>query len=185
MKQRAGLFQITGLKSLGEPVIGSRQHAPGLGLPALRRTESAQAHHGSKLEGLRFLAPGNLDGDFKGGLSLNGIGQQFALEPMEFLRRLAEHEMLYFRREEPHERVSEDLVVLLDQGVRTWGPVTVDGPAGPAAGFVVLLSVPADATSLTIERQFVPGVGMVRETIVRTVGGKLVTRQESVLTSTK
>jgi hypothetical protein len=51
------------------------------------------------------------------------LPQQFALDSMEFLRRLAEHEMLYFRREEPHARVSEDLVVLLDQGVRTWGDV--------------------------------------------------------------
>ncbi len=67
------------------------------------------------------------------------------------------------------------------QAVRTWGPVTVAGPAGPAVGWVVLLSLPADAPSLTIERQFVPGVGMVRETIVQTVGGELATRQEVVL----
>jgi hypothetical protein len=48
---------------------------------------------------------------------------QFALEAEEFLRRFAERELLYFRREEPHARVKQELVVLLDQGVRTWGDV--------------------------------------------------------------
>jgi hypothetical protein len=42
---------------------------------------------------------------------------------LEFLRRYAENELLYFRREEPHARVREELVLLLDQGVRTWGDV--------------------------------------------------------------
>jgi hypothetical protein len=42
---------------------------------------------------------------------------------LEFLRRYAENELLYFRREEPHTRLREELVLLLDQGVRTWGDV--------------------------------------------------------------
>jgi hypothetical protein len=48
---------------------------------------------------------------------------QFALDELEFVRRHAEHELLYYRREEPPARVREELLVLLDQGVRTWGPV--------------------------------------------------------------
>ena len=68
------------------------------------------------------------------------------------------------------------------QAVQTWGPVAVTEITGLC--WVVLTSVPADAPTLTIEREFVPGVGMVRETIVRTLGGNLVTRQESVLQST-
>jgi hypothetical protein len=48
---------------------------------------------------------------------------QFALDDLEFLRRHAEHELLYFRREEPHAPTREDLLVLLDQGTRTWGAV--------------------------------------------------------------
>jgi hypothetical protein len=48
---------------------------------------------------------------------------QFALDELEFLRRHAEHELLYFRREEPHAPTREDLLVLLDQGTRTWGAV--------------------------------------------------------------
>jgi hypothetical protein len=48
---------------------------------------------------------------------------QFALDELEFLRRYAERELLYYRREEPASRTREELVVLLDQGVRTWGAV--------------------------------------------------------------
>jgi hypothetical protein len=48
---------------------------------------------------------------------------QFALDDLEFLRRHAEHELLYYRREEPHSPTRDELVVLLDQGVRTWGRV--------------------------------------------------------------
>jgi hypothetical protein len=51
------------------------------------------------------------------------LPSQFALDDLEFVRRYAEHELLYFRREEPHVQVREELVVLLDQGVRTWGDV--------------------------------------------------------------
>lgn len=48
---------------------------------------------------------------------------QFALDGDEFVRRFAEKELLFFRREEPHQRVREQLVLLVDQGVRTWGVV--------------------------------------------------------------
>jgi hypothetical protein len=48
---------------------------------------------------------------------------QLALEEWEFVRRHAEHELLYFHREEPHSPLNEELVLLLDQGVRTWGVV--------------------------------------------------------------
>jgi hypothetical protein len=48
---------------------------------------------------------------------------QFALDREEFLRRFAERELLYFHREEPSQPTTEELVLLLDQGVRTWGEV--------------------------------------------------------------
>jgi hypothetical protein len=51
------------------------------------------------------------------------LPSQFALDEWDFFRRFAERELLYFRREEPHARTRQDLVVLLDQGVRTWGDV--------------------------------------------------------------
>ncbi len=51
------------------------------------------------------------------------LPSQFAVDEMEFLRRFAENELLYFHREEPHAPLTEELVLLLDQGVRTWGRV--------------------------------------------------------------
>jgi hypothetical protein len=49
------------------------------------------------------------------------LPSQLALDHDEFVRRFASGELLYFRREEPHARTREELVILLDQGVRTWG----------------------------------------------------------------
>jgi hypothetical protein len=51
------------------------------------------------------------------------LPSQFALDPDEFVRRFAEHELLFFRREDPHERKREHLALVVDQGVLTWGPV--------------------------------------------------------------
>jgi hypothetical protein len=51
------------------------------------------------------------------------LPSQFVLEDLEFVRRFAANELLYFRLEEPHGRLREELVLLLDQGVRTWGGV--------------------------------------------------------------
>src|SRR5262245_10240551 len=51
------------------------------------------------------------------------LPSQFALDPDEFVRRFAEHELLFFRREDPHERRKEHLALVVDQGVLTWGPV--------------------------------------------------------------
>jgi hypothetical protein len=48
---------------------------------------------------------------------------QFALDPDEFVRRFAERELLYFKREEPHAAEKPERIVVLDQGVRTWGSV--------------------------------------------------------------
>jgi hypothetical protein len=51
------------------------------------------------------------------------LPSQFALDPDEFVRRFAENELLYFRREDPSERRREHLALVVDQGVLTWGPV--------------------------------------------------------------
>jgi hypothetical protein len=51
------------------------------------------------------------------------LPSQHALDDMEFLRRYTENELLFFRREEPPAQNRQELVVLLDQGVRTWGDV--------------------------------------------------------------
>jgi hypothetical protein len=51
------------------------------------------------------------------------LPSEFAVDELEFLRRFAENELLYYRREQPRNQLREDMVVLLDQGVRTWGDV--------------------------------------------------------------
>ncbi|MCI0464449.1 MAG: hypothetical protein L0Z62_46545 [Gemmataceae bacterium] len=51
------------------------------------------------------------------------LPSQFALDEIEFIRRFAQNELLYFRREEPQAQTREMLVIVLDQGVRTWGVV--------------------------------------------------------------
>lgn len=51
------------------------------------------------------------------------LPSQFAEGPDAFVRRFAENELLYFRREEPPRPESETLLLALDQGVRTWGTV--------------------------------------------------------------
>jgi hypothetical protein len=53
------------------------------------------------------------------------LPSQFVLEDTEFIRRFAEGELLYFRREESRHAVRETLIVLVDQGVRTWGDVRI------------------------------------------------------------
>jgi hypothetical protein len=51
------------------------------------------------------------------------LPSQFAVDDLEFVRRYAENELLYFRREEPQARQRDELLLVLDQGVRTWGEV--------------------------------------------------------------
>jgi hypothetical protein len=76
----------------------------------------------------RRLAPPELPlGGYADVTTRGPLGQvlpsQLAYDDLEFARRLAQGELLFFRREDPHVRTREDLVVLLDQGVRTWGVV--------------------------------------------------------------
>ena len=68
---------------------------------------------------------------------------QFALDDTDFIRRFAENELLYFRREQPHAPVRRRLVILLDQGVRTWGDVRLT-----LAAAVVALGRQAERKSL-------------------------------------
>ena len=87
----------------------------------------------SRLEGAISLPPRRLawselqDGGYSD-IATKGAPEQilpiqFALEGEEFLRRFAERELLYFHREEPRLPTTEEIVILVDQGVRTWGDV--------------------------------------------------------------
>ena len=71
---------------------------------------------------------------------------QFALDDEEFLRRFAERELLYFHREEPRQPTTEEIVLLLDQGVRTWGDVRL-----VLAGAVIALARQAQWRRIAIK----------------------------------
>jgi hypothetical protein len=76
----------------------------------------------------RRLAPAELPTGGYADVATRGLPEQilpaqFALDDLEFLRRFAERELLYYHREEPRTPKAEELIVVLDQGVRTWGDV--------------------------------------------------------------
>ncbi len=73
-------------------------------------------------QGVHIPAGGYTDLSTRG-LPERIVPTQLALDPDEFVRRFAENELLYFERETPKKPESHDLVILLDQGVRTWGIV--------------------------------------------------------------
>lgn len=109
--------------------------------PRLAGTTSLAIH----LSGALTLPPRRLDSTalpMGGYTDVSTRGQperilptQLALDGDEFVRRFAEQELLFFQREEPKAPVPEELVVVLDQGVLTWGTVRlVLGAAAMALG---------------------------------------------------
>lgn len=76
----------------------------------------------------RRLAPAELAMGGYADVATRGLPEQIlpaqlALERDEFVRRFVQRELLYFRREEPTGRATEEMVLVLDQGVRTWGEI--------------------------------------------------------------
>jgi hypothetical protein len=93
-------------------------------VPHVARLEGALSLPPRRLQSPRLQQGGYSDITAKGHPE-QLLPSQFALDDLEFLRRWADNELLYFRREEPHRPVAEEVVLLLDQGVRTWGTVRV------------------------------------------------------------
>jgi hypothetical protein len=91
-----------------EPYV--TQMVTALSLPA-RRSLPEQLPLGGYSE---IVTHGNID---------RLLPSQHALDDLEFMRRFSEQELLYFRREEPPSRHRHELVIVVDQGVRTWGDV--------------------------------------------------------------
>jgi hypothetical protein len=79
-------------------------------------------------------------------------------------------------------RWAHEIDASLRQTFRMWGPVPVKGPAGIAPGYVVLMQQPSQPIALSVERHYLPGIGMVREIVVQARNGVMLTRWESVLT---
>lgn len=67
------------------------------------------------------------------------------------------------------------------QTFRVWGPVPVKAPGGEGPGYVLLMEQPSRPIALSVERHYLPGVGMVREVIVQARNGVMLTRWENVL----
>jgi len=53
---------------------------------------------------------------------------------------------------------------------RMWGPLPVIGPNGPVPGYVVVSSQKTERGKLTVERHFVPGIGIVLDVLRESVG---------------
>jgi hypothetical protein len=63
---------------------------------------------------------------------------------------------------------------------RVWGPVPLPGPNGIAPGYVTLATYPPPFET-TVERHYLPGVGLVREVLIAARGGRRLERRELVL----
>jgi hypothetical protein len=83
----------------------------------------------------------------------------------------------------PHEWSYEPPDKSFKQRWRVWGPVSIKGPTGEAPGYVVLMVHPSQPIALSVERHYLPGIGMVRESIVQAQNGVLLTRWDNVLTA--
>lgn len=67
------------------------------------------------------------------------------------------------------------------QTSRMWGPLPVATPQGHAPGYIVLTEERTAFSIVTVERHFVPAVGLVREVIVKMLDRERLNRQELVL----
>jgi len=73
----------------------------------------------------------------------------------------------------------------LRQSYRIWGPVPVKGPQGEAPGYVVLVQQKGPMATTTVEREYLPGLGMVRSLTITGLGSEMVSREELVLTDVR
>ena len=85
LQQRLGLLEISGIKSLGEPVVDWCQKVMGFLAFALLLPQASQAGRRSQLEGLGLLGSGALKGVVEAALQLRRYGRktvakEFALE---------------------------------------------------------------------------------------------------------
>lgn len=66
------------------------------------------------------------------------------------------------------------------QNNQMWGPLPLNDPGNPGPGYIVFIEQPG-AIKITVERHFVPGVGLVRETIIQAMNGDLVSKTDMTL----
>lgn len=64
---------------------------------------------------------------------------------------------------------------------QSWAPLPIKGPGGEKPGFLTVLEQSTPVGKVTVERHFLPGVGMVKEVMTSTIGPKLLSRQTLTL----
>lgn len=73
----------------------------------------------------------------------------------------------------------------LRQRYRVWGPVSLKGRSGDASGYVVLAEQKGPGASTTVERDYIPGLGMVRSVTITSLGTEMMSREELVLAAAR
>jgi hypothetical protein len=73
----------------------------------------------------------------------------------------------------------------LHQRYRIWGPVPIRRPNGETQGYVVLVEQKGQMASTTVEREYVPGIGMVRSVAITSIGTEMTNHEELVLTAAR
>jgi hypothetical protein len=67
------------------------------------------------------------------------------------------------------------------QTCQMWGPLPVQGPNGEVPGYVVMINQGDALSKTSVERHFIPAIGLVKEIIISTVNNKMVSRTEMTL----
>lgn len=67
------------------------------------------------------------------------------------------------------------------QKLHAWGPVLLSGSQGSKPGYVVLIEEPANHPTASAERDIVPGMGIVNDVIITTLGGERLMKQQAIL----
>ncbi|MGA3067758.1 MAG: hypothetical protein ABSF29_13020 [Tepidisphaeraceae bacterium] len=67
------------------------------------------------------------------------------------------------------------------QTYQMWGPLPVDSPDGPVPGYVVMIDQSDALSKTSVERHFIPGIGLAREIIIMSINHKMVSRTEMTL----
>lgn len=103
-------------------------------------------------------------------------GDPFAMEPPELdLKSPSDHMLQWSSQSKGEPKLTFQL----------WGPVPLKSPTGDAPGYVVLVDQPGEPIHTTLERDYIPGIGMVREGMISAANGTMLAREDKVLTDFK
>jgi hypothetical protein len=67
------------------------------------------------------------------------------------------------------------------QTYQMWGPLPVQSPSGEVPGYVVMITQSDAVSKTSVERHFIPGIGLAKEIIITSVNDKMISRTEMTL----